>query len=201
MIREENIVKYIILVSIVYGVSNFLGEFGSFLSPFIFNYAIVAIVSFYFVIRNYNKPDFLLLLLYSITYAIASFDSGQFQYLVNLFGSKSFVFELSEASKVMLTITNWLVIITSIIKAWISKSVSQNLKSGIINILLFSAFILSIISHQSFSIYLYLIFSFSFSIQMVSSEKISEGLKRIGYLILLNASLETLKILSLHFAV
>lgn len=198
---EIKIVRIVILVSIFFGMYNWSGQFGSFLTPFIFNYTIVSICAIAFTIRNFGKEDFKTILFFTLAFCLLTINSDQFY----LFQLSFFDVELPSEPYPILTIISVITFWSSIL-IYCFKLIKSNLDNkskwlGISQILIFVSYLLLIISESEYSFIVFLLFSALVSLNLLIEKiNLSEGLTRISYLIFLNFSLEILKLISIQFA-
>lgn len=201
MILEEKIIRVIILASIFFGLFNLIGQFGGFLTPFIFNYTLVSLVAIFFSIRNYGKDGFWTLIAFTISLVGITLSSAQLLYLINLFGSGKIEWEVNPQIHLSFHFLLWfslaILILTHLRRNRIYPK-ARNLL--LLELTLLGVYALAIFLEWQISVYLFLVFSFTVAANLLINEfRMTPGFIRIALLLFLNASLEGLKIISILF--
>ena len=197
---EIKIVRIVLLISIFFGLFNLTGQFGSFLTPFIFNYITVSVVGIVFSIRNYGHKDFIPLLFFSLSSVLITLASGQFTYVLNLFSHSRIIFQVSDKWLLIGFIAFWLTLIYMEVKLLLLNSKSKIIWFQAFQFIILLAYILLYLFSHDFSNYFFLFYSFLITANLILSDfKSTPGLIRIIYLIFLNASLELLKLISIIY--
>ncbi len=200
MILEEKIVRYVILASIFYGLFNLIGQFGSFLSPFIFDYAAVSLLAVVFAVKNRKEKNIWTFILLTLGIIGITVSSGQFIYLINLFAK----------GKVEIHIPEWIIALSNIL-LWASLGIQliQLIKLNSDKIakylasLVFVSLVLFIVSKElhfeiSWLIQLLLFYGF-FLLVFIPKLKYNNSFYLSGLILLLIASLEVLRLISILY--
>lgn len=200
MIREEKIVRYVILASLFYGLFNLVGQFGSFLPPFIFNYIIVSIIALVFCFWNRNEKEGWILYCLSAGIIGISISSGQFLYAINLYAKGKVEMQIPEWITFLSHLLIWVSIGATILS--IEKDNSNKSIKAILTALFFLLITYAISLLIGFSEALYFFLALSFGLYaLLNSNRfyLNKTQSRIIFILILNGSLEVLKIVSILF--
>lgn len=201
MIPEEKIVRYTILASIFYGLFNLIGTFGSFLTPFIFDYAVVSVIALYFCYKNRKEEVIWPFYILTLAFIGTSIASGQFFYLVNLFAHKDKVdLDIPEWFYAVSQISLWFAIGVQIIQALKHKS-DKTVKNALLllTVFLIAFVVLRVMNHQLGLFFEIMLFTAFYLMVYLPKFSYSKSYYLSALILILLASLETLRIISILY--
>lgn len=201
MIPEEKIVRYTILASIFYGLFNLIGTFGSFLTPFIFDYAVVSVIALYFCYKNRKEEVIWPFYILALAFIGTSVASGQFFYFVNLFAHKDKVdLDLPDWFYALSQISLWIAIGIQIIQA-LKYTSNKTAKNALffLTALLIAFIFLRVMNHQLGLVFEIMLFAAFYLMVYLPKFSYSKSYYLSALILILLASLETLRIISIIY--
>ncbi|MEZ4936254.1 MAG: hypothetical protein R2799_01530 [Crocinitomicaceae bacterium] len=198
---EIKIVRATILSSIFFGLFNLIGQSQVFLTPFLFNYALVFLIAVYFSYRNRKMIGFLPLILFTIAFGGITLASGQFMMLVNFFSHENIVYTIPPLYEIASFVLFWGVLVYILLNLLAENRKSiQSYTLILAEIILLLAYIVLHLSHHELAFLFFILFSVTVSFNLIFGGLTSNsGYIRIFYILFLNMSLEILKSASLYW--